>query len=168
MSAYNPPTEDLIIFNNAVFEENVSQGGGLTTSLALTTADYASVTFPIGSTSSLALAEPLFITSAGNWLVTGNYQFTSASAVAFIENDGTSFVIWDNTLPHSAVSSQFHQTDNGATNNSYTYTHTISEVISFAVGLTYPITLTAQVSVVSTTEDLTGSGKVSAIQINQL
>ena len=132
----------------------------------LTNADYASVTFPVGTTLSLALAEPLLITAAGNWLVTGNYQLTSVLAASNIDNNGTSFLVWDYTTTHSAGSSQLHNTDNGSTVNTYRYTHTISKIINFAVGLTYPITLTAQVSVIDTTADLTGSGKISGIQIN--
>ena len=125
MSSYPPPTENLQIFNAGVFE-TTSTPTPSTASLGLTTAVYASITFPVGSTLSLALAEPLFITAAGNWLVTGKYLFTSVLAASNIDNDGTSFLVWDYTTTHSARSSQLHSTNNGTTLNSYTYTHTNS------------------------------------------
>ena len=127
--------------------------------------NYASITIVPSSSNQITLTEKLMIPSAGNWHITGSYKLVSAAAAPSIIVGGSSFLISDGIFGYESNSKQLHETNN-STNNSWSYTHTITNVVEFPTSLTYPYKLFAQVSLMNTNSTLYGEGEMFAIQVN--
>lgn len=123
-------------------------------------------TIPIPTTTiNQYLTEPLYIPSAGDWQITGMYEFASQTAQSGITVGGTVFSVNDGSFGRETTSQQLYSTANVG-NNSYIFTHTISNVINFGPGLTYPFFMTGQISVNAPSHPLFGKGYAHAIKIN--